>query len=165
MFAVTTGIGIERKIKEFEKFHDDYSSIMLKALADRLAEAFAEHLHQLVRTDYWKYTTENEISNEQLINEDYQGIRPAPGYPACPDHTQKELIFELLEVEKNTGIQLTEGYTMYPAASVSGFYYAHPQSQYFVLGNIDEEQLNDYVTRKNIDLEKAKKILEPNLES
>ena len=165
MFAVTTGIGIERKIKEFEKFHDDYSSIMLKALADRLAEAFAEHLHQLVRTDYWKYTTENEISNEQLINEDYQGIRPAPGYPACPDHTQKELIFELLEVEKNTGIQLTEGYTMYPAASVSGFYYAHPQSQYFVLGNIDEEQLNDYVTRKNVDLEKAKKILEPNLES
>jgi len=162
-FAVTTGIGIETKIAEFEANHDDYSSIMLKALADRFAEAFAEHLHYLIRTEYWGYAKSEELNNEELINEKYQGIRPAPGYPACPDHTQKELLFKLLDVENTIGVELTEGYAMYPASSVSGFYYSHPESQYFVLGKIGEDQLQDYATRKGIDLEKARKILAPNL--
>ncbi len=162
-FAVTTGIGIETKIKEFEDNHDDYSSILLKALADRLAEAFAEHLHKLVRTEYWGYAKDESLDNDQLINEKYQGIRPAPGYPACPDHTQKELLFKLLDVENKIGIQLTEGYAMYPASSVSGFYYSHPQSQYFVLGKIGEDQLQDYAKRKGMDIEAARKILAPNL--
>ncbi len=162
-FAVTTGIGIETKIKEFEDNHDDYSSILLKALADRLAEAFAEHLHKLVRTQYWGYAQDENLNNDQLINEKYQGIRPAPGYPACPDHTQKELLFNLLDVENKIGIQLTEGYAMYPASSVSGFYYSHPQSQYFVLGKIGEDQLQDYAQRKGVKLAAARKILAPNL--
>jgi 5-methyltetrahydrofolate--homocysteine methyltransferase len=162
-FAVTTGIGIEKKLTEFEDNHDDYSSILLKALADRLAEAFAEHLHKLIRTEYWAYVDKENLDNEQLINEKYQGIRPAPGYPACPDHTQKELLFKLLDVENNIGIQLTSGYAMYPASSVSGFYYSHPQSQYFVLGKIGEDQLKDYADRKGIEIAKARKILAPNL--
>ena len=162
-FAVTTGIGIEKKLEEFESKHDDYSSILLKSLADRLAEAFAEHLHQRIRTDFWAYDTKESLDNEALINEKYQGIRPAPGYPACPDHTQKELLFKLLDVENSIGVELTEGFAMYPASSVSGFYYSHPQSQYFVLGKIGEDQLQDYATRKGIDLEKARKILAPNL--
>jgi 5-methyltetrahydrofolate--homocysteine methyltransferase len=162
-FAVTTGIGIESKLQEFKDNHDDYSSILLKALADRLAEAFAEHLHKLVRTQYWGYDKDESLDNESLINEKYQGIRPAPGYPACPDHTQKELLFTLLDVENKIGIQLTEGYAMYPASSVSGFYYSHPQSQYFVLGKIGEDQLQDYAKRKSMDIEAARKILAPNL--
>jgi len=162
-FSVTTGIGIETKIAEFEANHDDYSSIMLKALADRLAEAFAEHLHQLIRTDYWGYAHHETLDNQALIEEKYQGIRPAPGYPACPDHTQKELLFKLLDVEKTIGVELTEGFAMYPASSVSGFYYSHPQSQYFVLGKIGEDQLQDYAERKVIAIEKARKILAPNL--
>ncbi|MFK8011981.1 MAG: vitamin B12 dependent-methionine synthase activation domain-containing protein, partial [Marinicellaceae bacterium] len=162
-FAVTTGIGIETKIAEFEANHDDYSSIMLKALADRFAEAFAEHLHHLIRTDYWGYAESEDLNNDELINEKYQGIRPAPGYPACPDHTQKELLFKLLDVENTIGVELTEGFAMYPASSVSGFYYSHPESQYFVLGKIGEDQLQDYAQRKGIDLEKARKILAPNL--
>jgi len=125
-FAVTTGIGIETKIAEFEANHDDYSSILLKALADRLAEAFAEHLHLLVRTEHWGYGNTEDLNNDELINEKYQGIRPAPGYPACPDHTQKELLFKLLDVENTIGVELTEGFAMYPASSVSGFYYSHP---------------------------------------
>ncbi|MCF6319928.1 MAG: methionine synthase, partial [Proteobacteria bacterium] len=155
-FAVTTGIGIESKIKEFEDNHDDYSSILLKALADRLAEAFAEYLHKLIRTEYWGYATDEKLSNDELINEKYQGIRPAPGYPACPDHTQKELLFKLLDVENKIGIQLTESYAMYPASSVSGFYYSHPQSQYFVLGKIGDDQLQDYARRKGVDIEIAR---------
>jgi 5-methyltetrahydrofolate--homocysteine methyltransferase len=162
-FAVTTGIGIETKIAEFDANHDDYSSIMLKALADRLAEAFAEHLHQLVRTDYWGYGKNESLNNQEMIEEKYQGIRPAPGYPACPDHTQKELLFKLLDVENTIGVELTEGFAMYPASSVSGFYYSHPQSQYFVLGKIGEDQLQDYSKRKSIDLKKARRILAPNL--
>ncbi len=162
-FAVTTGIGIETKIKEFEDNHDDYSSILLKALADRLAEAFAEHLHKLVRTQYWGYAQDENLNNDQLIGEKYQGIRPAPGYPACPDHTQKELLFKLLDVENKIGIQLTEGYAMYPASSVSGFYYSHPKSHYFVLGKIGEDQLQDYAQRKGVKLAAARKILAPNL--
>jgi 5-methyltetrahydrofolate--homocysteine methyltransferase len=162
-FAVTTGIGIESKLAEFEAIHDDYQSIMLKALADRLAEAFAEQLHKLVRTEYWGYASDENLSNDELINEKYQGIRPAPGYPACPDHTQKEMLFNLLDITNNIGVELTEGFAMYPASSVSGFYYSHPQSQYFVLGTIDEDQLADYAKRKGVDIEKARKILSPNL--
>lgn len=162
-FAVTTGIGIEQKLEEFEANHDDYSSILLKSLADRLAEAFAEHLHQLIRTDYWAYDKNEKLDNDALINEKYQGIRPAPGYPACPDHTQKELLFKILDVENTIGVELTAGFAMYPASSVSGFYYAHPQSQYFVLGKIGEDQLEDYAERKGINIEKARKILAPNL--
>ena len=120
-------------------------------------------MHQLVRTDYWGYTKDEKLDNEELINEKYQGIRPAPGYPACPDHTQKELLFKLLDIEKTIGIELTEGFAMYPASSVSGFYYSHPQSQYFVLGKIGEDQLQDYANRQNIDIEKARKILTPSL--
>jgi 5-methyltetrahydrofolate--homocysteine methyltransferase len=148
-FAVTTGIGIETKLEEFEKDHDDYSSIMLKALADRLAEAFAEYLHLRVRKDYWGYSEEDH-SPEQLINESYQGIRPAPGYPACPDHTEKEKLFELLNVTEHTSISLTESYAMYPASAVSGWYFSHPDAQYFNVGKIDKLQLADYARRKGI---------------
>jgi 5-methyltetrahydrofolate--homocysteine methyltransferase len=148
-FAVTTGIGIEAKLEEFEKDHDDYSSIMLKALADRLAEAFAEYLHLRVRKDYWGYTEEDHTP-EQLINESYQGIRPAPGYPACPDHTEKEKLFELLNVTEHTSISLTESYAMYPASAVSGWYFSHPDAQYFNVGKIDKQQLADYARRKGI---------------
>ena len=163
-FAVTTGIGIEQHVKRFEDNNDDYNSILLKALADRLAEAYAEYLHQQVRTRYWGHQPEEKLTNEELIQEKYQGIRPAPGYPACPDHTQKELLFDLLDVTQNTGIELTSGLTMYPASSVSGFYYAHPESQYFVVGKINEEQVADYAQRKGVSFEQAKKALRPNLD-
>ena len=136
MFAVTTGKGIEEVISEFEKDHDDYRIIMIKAIADRLAEAFAEKLHQMIRIDYWGYSTEKNISIEQLIKEKYNGIRPAPGYPACPSHEEKDKIWEILDVEKEVGITLTESRAMYPAASVSGWYFSHPNSVYFsVLNN------------------------------
>ena len=163
-FAVTTGIGIEQHVKRFEDNNDDYNSILLKALADRLAEAYAEYLHQQVRTRYWGHQPEEKLTNEELIQEKYQGIRPAPGYPACPDHTQKELLFDLLDVTQNTGIELTSGLTMYPASSVSGFYYAHPESQYFVVGKINEEQVADYAERNGVSFEQAKKALRPNLD-
>ena len=161
-FAVTTGIDIERKLKEFEANHDDYNSILLKSLADRLAEAFAEKLHELIRIDFWGYSNE-KLSSEDLIKEKYQGIRPAPGYPACPDHTQKETIFELLNVETNTGISLTESLAMCPAASVSGYYLSHPESKYFGLGQIELDQVVDYARRKNISIEVAEKFLLPSL--
>jgi len=163
-FAVTTGLGIEQHIARFEANNDDYNSILLKSLADRLAEAYAEYLHQQVRTDYWGHVKDETLSNEDLINEKYQGIRPAPGYPACPDHTQKELLFDLLDVKNNTGIELTSGLTMYPASSVSGFYYAHPDSQYFVVGKINQQQVEDYAQRKNVSVEAAKKALRPNID-
>jgi len=163
-FAVTTGIGIEQHVDRFEANNDDYNSILLKALADRLAEAYAEYLHQQVRTDHWGHVHNESLSNEDLIKEKYQGIRPAPGYPACPDHTQKELLFELLDVKHNTGIELTSGLTMYPASSVSGFYYAHPDSQYFVVGKINDEQVEDYAQRKGVTVDEAKKTLRPNLD-
>jgi len=149
-FAVTTGIGIEKKLAEFEAHHDDYSSIMLKALADRLAEAFAEYLHLQVRKAHWGYASDEEFNNEALINESYRGIRPAPGYPACPDHTEKEKLFKLLNVTQNTSIMLTESFAMYPASAVSGWYFAHPQAQYFNVGKIDKDQLADYAKRKGI---------------
>jgi len=164
MFAVTAGLGIEEKVAEFAKNHDDYSSILLKALADRLAEALAEHTHRLVRQSLWAYETQESLDNESLIAEKYRGIRPAPGYPACPDHSEKEKIFALLDAETNSDMQLTSGYAMLPAASVSGYYFAHPQSKYFVLGNILEDQLVDYAQRKNISPEQARRLLAANIE-
>ena len=162
-FAVTAGIGIAPLVERFEKNHDDYNSILLKAVADRLAEAFAELMHYRVRTELWGYAPQEKFSNEDLIKEKYQGIRPAPGYPACPDHTEKENLFQLLEVEKNTGISLTESFAMYPAASVSGFYFSHPESKYFGLGKIGKDQVEDYTQRKKLDLKLTEKWLAPNL--
>ncbi len=158
-FAVTTGIGIEEKLAEFEKAHDDYSAIMLKALADRFAEAGAEYLHQQVRKEYWGYASDENLENNDLISEKYQGIRPAPGYPACPDHTEKEKLFKLLNVTENTSIVLTENFAMYPASAVSGWYFAHPQAQYFNVGKIDQTQLTDYAMRKNMEKEIAARWL------
>ncbi|GAB6141302.1 methionine synthase [Methylosoma difficile] len=162
-FAVTTGIGIETKLAEFEADHDDYSSIMLKALADRLAEAFAEYLHLRVRKDFWGYVENENHDNDQLINEVYQGIRPAPGYPACPDHTEKAKLFELLNVTEHTTIELTESFAMYPASAVSGWYFSHPESQYFNVGKIDKDQLSDYAKRKGIAEEVAARWLAAHL--
>ena len=168
-FAVTTGIGIETKLDEFARNHDDYGAIMLKALADRLAEAFAEYLHLLVRKQYWGYAEDEKHDNtpgginERLINEAYQGIRPAPGYPACPDHTEKEKLFALLDVTANTGIALTESYAMYPASAVSGWYFAHPEAQYFNVGKIGQDQLSDYARRKGISEEFAVRWLAAHL--
>lgn len=162
-FAVTAGGRIEEKVKEFEANHDDYNAILLKALADRLAEAFAEYLHAVVRTDYWGYATEEQWNNTDLIAEKYIGIRPAPGYPACPDHTEKETLFRLLDVEKNTGIKLTESFAMYPAASVSGWYISHEQSSYFGLGNIEKDQVESYSERKGMDVETIERWLAPNI--
>lgn len=162
-FAVTTGIGIEALIEKFEKDHDDYNSIMVKAVADRLAEAFAEKMHEKVRKELWGYAANESFDNESLIKETYQGIRPAPGYPACPDHTEKRLLFDLLEVEKNTGISLTESFAMYPASSVSGFYLMHEEAKYFGLGKIEKDQVIDYAQRKSMPLEIVEKWLAPNL--
>ncbi|MGR8979720.1 MAG: methionine synthase [Gammaproteobacteria bacterium] len=164
-FAVTTGIGIESKLQEFERQHDDYSAIMLKALADRLAEAFAEYMHQAVRKDYWGYARDENFDNEALIDEAYQGIRPAPGYPACPDHTEKAKLFKLLNASETTSITLTESYAMYPASSVSGWYFSHPESQYFNVGKIDRDQLKDYAKRKGMAEEIAERWLSAHLHS
>jgi 5-methyltetrahydrofolate--homocysteine methyltransferase len=161
MFAVTAGIGIEKLVEKFEKDHDDYNSIMVKALADRLAEAFAEHLHELVRKEFWGYASEENLSNEELIKEKYAGIRPAPGYPAQPDHTEKLIIFSLLDAEKNTGIKLTESLAMYPAASVSGLYFSHPEAKYFTVGKIGKDQVLDYRRRKGMSVEEIERWLSP----
>jgi 5-methyltetrahydrofolate--homocysteine methyltransferase len=162
-FAVTAGIGIEKHLQRFEKENDDYHSIMLKALADRLAEAFAERMHEKVRKEYWGYAKHESLTNDELIKEKYQGIRPAPGYPACPDHTEKEILFELLQVEKNTGIRLTENYAMYPAASVCGLYFSHKEARYFGLGKIGKDQVEDYARRKRKQLSEIERWLAPNL--
>ncbi|MFT4644629.1 MAG: 5-methyltetrahydrofolate--homocysteine methyltransferase [Planctomycetota bacterium] len=162
-FTVTAGIGIEKYIKAFEEKHDDYSSIMIKALADRLAEAFAEKLHHDVRKEYWGYAANEDLSLEDLIREKYSGIRPAPGYAACPEHTEKGLLFDLLEVEKNIGISLTESYAIYPAASVSGWYFGHPDAKYFGVGKISEDQLVDYAKRKAVSQEEMEKWLAVNI--
>jgi 5-methyltetrahydrofolate--homocysteine methyltransferase len=162
-FAVAAGFGMEERIRQFEKDHDDYSAIMLKALADRFAEAFAERLHQRVRKEFWGYGANEELDNEGLIAEKYQGIRPAPGYPACPDHTEKPLLWKLLDVENNTGIQLTESYAMYPTAAVSGFYYSHPDSRYFGVGMINKDQVVDYAHRKGMEIHQMERWLSPNL--
>jgi len=162
-FAVTAGIGIESHIARFEKAHDDYSSIMLKALADRLAEAGAEHFHEKVRRDVWGYAARESLTNEQLIREEYRGIRPAPGYPACPDHTEKAKLWALLDAERKTGIRLTESYAMYPTAAVSGWYFAHPEARYFNIGKIDRDQVEDYARRKGMSVSEMERWLSPNL--
>jgi 5-methyltetrahydrofolate--homocysteine methyltransferase len=162
-FAVTIQ-GIEPHIKQFEAVHDDYSKIMLQALADRLAEAFAELLHKKVRTEYWGYAKDEALTNDDLIKEKYTGIRPAPGYPACPDHTEKIKLFDLLNVQQNIGIELTESLAMYPAASVCGWYFAHPESKYFGVGKITPEQLQDYAQRKDMELSEAERWLSPILD-
>ena len=160
-FAVTTGIGIEHWVEKFAKDHDDYNSIMLKALADRLAEAFAERMHERVRKEFWGYAGEEYLTNQDLISEKYTGIRPAPGYPACPDHTEKITLFNLLEADKNAAIQLTESMAMMPASSVSGWYFSHPQSKYFGTGKIGKDQVEDYARRKGMSLDEAERWLAP----
>jgi 5-methyltetrahydrofolate--homocysteine methyltransferase len=162
-FAVTTGIGCDELVAEFEKDHDDYNSIMAKALADRLAEAFAEKMHELVRKEYWGYAKTEQLGADELIKEQYQGIRPAPGYPACPDHTEKTTLFEILKAENNAHMHLTESLAMMPAASVSGFYFAHPEARYFGLGKISKDQVEDYAKRKNMSVETVERWLGPNI--
>ncbi len=163
MFAVTTGIGLEKLVEEAKAKQDDYSEIMAKALADRLAEAFAELLHAKVRKEYWGYADNENLTAEEMIKESYQGIRPAPGYPACPDHTEKKTIFELLEAEKEVGITLTESFAMFPTAAVSGYYFSHSESKYFGLGKIEKDQVTEYAQRKGISLEEMERWLSPNL--
>jgi len=162
-FCVSTGFGSDELSKAYEDKIDDYSSIMVKAIADRLAEAYAEYLHKEIRTNKWGYVRNEDLDNKELIKESYKGIRPAPGYPACPDHLEKETIWKLLDVENAIGVKLTESLAMWPASSVSGYYFANEKSKYFGLGNINEDQLIDYAKRKNIDIEKARKWLSPNL--
>ncbi|HSR63185.1 MAG TPA: methionine synthase [Gammaproteobacteria bacterium] len=162
-FAVATGFEIDKKLREFEDDHDDYSAIMLKALADRLAEAFAERLHQRVRKEFWGYDRNEELDNEGLIKEQYRGIRPAPGYPACPDHTEKTLLWKLLDVENNAQIELTDSLAMWPAAAVSGFYFSHPDSRYFGVGKLNRDQVKDYAHRKGMEVHKMEKWLSPSL--
>lgn len=162
-FCVCAGFGTAELAKDFEARNDDYSSIMVKALADRLAEAFAEYLHKQVRVNYWGYQPNESLSNEELIKESYRGIRPAPGYPACPDHLEKETIWDLLQVKNRIGVTLTESMAMWPAASVSGYYFAHPEAKYFGLGKITEDQVQDYALRKGITKEKAIQWLQPNI--
>jgi 5-methyltetrahydrofolate--homocysteine methyltransferase len=161
VFAVTAGIGIERKLAEFEADHDDYSSIMLKALADRLAEAFAERMHERVRKEFWGYASAENLSNEELVREEYRGIRPAPGYPACPDHTEKGILWELLDPVTNAGISLTESFAMLPTASVSGFYFSHPEARYFGTGKLARDQVEDYARRKGMELAETERWLAP----
>lgn len=162
-FCVTTGFGVDEKAAEFESQLDDYNAILTKALGDRLAEAFAEYLHLKVRKEIWGYASEEQLSNQELIKENYKGIRPAPGYPACPDHLEKPTIWDILNVEENIGVKLTESMAMWPASSVSGYYFAHPESKYFGLGKIKSDQVADYAKRRNITIEKATKWLAPNI--
>ena len=162
-FAVTTGFGTDELAQKYEAEHDDYNAIMVKAIADRLAEAFAEFLHKKVRTEIWGYSNDENLENDDLISEKYVGIRPAPGYPACPDHLEKTTIWDLLKVKENIGLELTESLAMFPTASVSGYYFANPKAKYFGVGKISEDQLKDYAERKNVDLELARKWLSPNL--
>ena len=162
-FCVTTGFGTEEKAKEFEANLDDYNSIMVKALADRLAEAYAEFLHKRVRTQDWGYAAAEALSNEELIAETYKGIRPAPGYPACPDHLEKLTIWDLLQVKERIGVELTESIAMWPAASVSGYYFGNEEAKYFGLGKIKMDQVKDFASRKNIELSLSEKWLSPNI--
>ena len=163
-FAVTAGLGIEGHLERFHKDNDDYSAIILKALADRMAEALAEWMHREVRTNYWGYAPDESLDNEALIAEKYRGIRPAPGYPACPDHTEKATLFRLLDATNNAGIELTEGFSMYPAAAVSGWYFSHPDSRYFVVGKLTKDQVEDYAKRKGWTLAEAERWLSANLD-
>jgi 5-methyltetrahydrofolate--homocysteine methyltransferase len=161
-FALTTGLGVDEIAREFEKDHDDYNSILTKALADRLAEASAEWLHRQARIA-WGFGKDENLSNEDLIKEAYRGIRPAPGYPACPDHTEKRLLFDLLQAEKNAQVHLTENFAMHPASSVSGFYFGHPEAKYFGIGMINRDQVEDYSIRKGMDILALEKWLAPSL--
>ncbi len=163
-FAVNAGIGIEPHVARFEAAYDDYNAILLKSLADRLAEACAEWLHRKVRTELWAYAPDESLSTEQLVAEVYVGIRPAPGYPACPEHSEKATIFRLLDAGNAISLQLTENFAMLPASAVSGLYFSHPQSQYFVVGRLSREQVADYARRKNIALTQAERWLGPNLD-
>jgi 5-methyltetrahydrofolate--homocysteine methyltransferase len=160
-FAVTAGIGIDAHVARFEAAHDDYSSIMLKALADRLAEALAERMHERVRREFWGYAADEHLDSTGLIDEKYQGIRPAPGYPACPDHTEKDALWKLLDAERNAGIRLTETFAMFPTAAVSGFYFSHPRAHYFGVGKIDRDQVASYAQRKGMELGEAERWLAP----
>ncbi|MGI9293081.1 MAG: methionine synthase [Pseudomonadales bacterium] len=162
-FVVTAGMGAEALAKQFEEAHDDYNSIMVKALADRLAEAFAEHMHRRVRTEFWPYAADENLSNEELIKEKYRGVRPAPGYPACPDHTEKTALFELLDAQANTQVALTEHFAMTPAASVSGFYFSHPEARYFAIGKIEKDQVESLAERKGMPVKALERWLRPNL--
>ena len=162
-FIVTAGIGVDELAKSYQAAGDDYNAIMVQALADRLAEACAEWLHQQVRTNYWGYDTGEELSNDELIREKYKGIRPAPGYPACPDHTEKGTLFELLDPNKDFGVEMTEHYAMFPTAAVSGWYFAHPNAQYFAVGKIEKDQVESYAKRRNDDMEYTERWLSPAL--
>jgi 5-methyltetrahydrofolate--homocysteine methyltransferase len=163
-FVVTAGIGAEALAKSFEAAHDDYSAIMVKALADRLAEAFAEHMHRRVRKKFWGYAPDESLANEDLIKEAYQGIRPAPGYPACPDHTEKGTLFKVLDATNATGVELTEHFAMFPAAAVSGWYFSHPSSRYFSTGKISLDQVQSLAERKSMDLQVMERWLQPVLD-
>ena len=158
-FAVTAGIGIEDKIEEFEADHDDYNSILLKALADRLAEAFAERMHERVRKEFWGFAAAENLSNEEMVKEEYRGIRPAPGYPACPDHTEKRTLWELIEPDLNAGITLTESFAMLPTAAVSGIYFSHPEARYFGTGKLARDQVEDYAKRKGMKIGEVERWL------
>jgi len=163
MFAVTAGLGTHERIQQFKAEIDDYSGILLESLADRLAEAFAERMHERVRRELWGYAPDEHLDQRQLLKEQYAGIRPAPGYPASPDHTEKQVLWDLLDVETNTGMQLTESMAMWPGASVSGIYFSHPESQYFVVGRLGQDQVADYAARKGWTLAEAERWLSPNL--
>jgi 5-methyltetrahydrofolate--homocysteine methyltransferase len=163
-FVVTAGLGIEEHIARFQADHDDYNAILLKALADRLAEALAERMHARVRRELWGYAADEALDNEALIAEQYHGIRPAPGYPACPEHSEKATLFRLLDAERNAGVKLTESFAMYPAAAVSGYYFSHPRSQYFVVGRVSKEQVEDYARRKGVSVQQAERWLASNLD-
>jgi len=160
---VVTCKGAEELAKEYEGKLDDYNAILVKSLADRFAEAFAELMHEEVRKMHWGYASQEHLSNDDLISEKYQGIRPAPGYPACPEHSEKETLFKLLDAKQQIGCELTESYAMYPASSVSGWYFAHPESRYFALGKINKDQVQDYADRKGWDMTKAERWLRPAL--
>jgi 5-methyltetrahydrofolate--homocysteine methyltransferase len=162
-FAVSAG-GIEARVAELERAHDDYAAIMLKVLADRFAEAFAERLHERVRREFWGYAPDEQFSGSELIAEAYRGIRPAPGYPACPDHTEKRALFDLLQAEHNAGITLTESFAMLPVSAVSGFYLSHPQASYFAVGKLGRDQVEDYARRKSMPVEEAERWLAPYLD-
>jgi 5-methyltetrahydrofolate--homocysteine methyltransferase len=163
MFAVTAGHGLDALVAGFEQAHDDYNAILAKSLADRLAEAFAERLHEKVRRELWGYSPDESLGNDALIEETYQGIRPAPGYPACPDHTEKATIFRLLDATRNAGIRLTENFAMVPTAAVSGYYFWHPDARYFGVGRIGRDQVEDYARRKGMDRTAVERWLRPNL--
>mgnify|MGYP003675498031 CR=1 FL=1 len=162
-FVVTAGIGEDERAKAFETAYDDYSAILFKSLCDRLAEAFAEHLHLRVRREFWGYASEEALANEDLIGEKYQGVRPAPGYPACPEHSEKAALFEVLDATAAIGVELTENFAMWPGAAVSGFYLSHPDSQYFAVAKIERDQVEDYARRKGWDMATAERWLAPNL--